>query len=70
MNTAMKEFIKFLENSLDVQNEILNWDIVKQNALNMEKEQFKEMYLKGIENYDITFKRKSQWTSVNKNNKK
>jgi hypothetical protein len=70
MNTAMKEFIQFLENSLDVENEILNWDIVKQNALNMEKEQFKEMYLKGIENYDITFKRKSQWASVNKNNKK
>ena len=70
MNTAMKEFIQFLENSLDVQNEILNWDIVKQNALNMEKEQFKEMYLKGIENYYITFKRNSQFTSVNKNNKK
>lgn len=26
----------------------------------MEKEQLKEMYLKGIENYDPTFKRKEQ----------
>jgi len=33
-------------------------------AKQMEKEQMKEMYLKGIENYDPTFKRKSQWTEV------
>ena len=32
--------------------------------LQIEKEQLKEMYLKGIENYDPTFKRKSQWTEV------
>jgi len=30
----------------------------------MENEQLKNMYLKGIENYDPTFKRKSQWTEV------
>jgi hypothetical protein len=30
----------------------------------MEQQQLKEMYLKGIENYDPTFKRKSQWTEV------
>lgn len=29
-----------------------------EQALKMEKEQMKEMYLKGIENYDLTFKRK------------
>ena len=29
-----------------------------EQALAMEKEQMKEMYLKGIENYDLTFKRK------------
>ena len=28
-------------------------------ALSMEKQQMKEMYLKGIENYDITFKNKA-----------
>jgi hypothetical protein len=33
-------------------------------AKEMEQEQMKEMYLKGIENYDPTFKRKSQWTEV------
>jgi hypothetical protein len=32
--------------------------------LQIEKEQLKEMYLKGIENYDPTFKRKLQWTEV------
>jgi hypothetical protein len=31
----------------------------------MEKEQMMNMYLRGIENYDPTFKRKSQWTSAN-----
>jgi predicted GNAT family acetyltransferase len=29
-----------------------------QQAKEMEKQQLKEMYLKGIENYDPTFKRK------------
>ena len=37
---------------------------VFQEALEMEKEQMKNMYLKGIENYDPTFKRKSQWTEA------
>ena len=37
---------------------------VFQEALEMEQKQMKEMYLKGIENYDPTFKRKSQWTEV------
>lgn len=42
---------------------------VFQEALEMEREQMKNMYLKGIENYDPTFKRKSQWTPVTKANK-
>ena len=37
---------------------------VFQEALEMESKQMKDMYLKGIENYDPTFKRKSQWTEV------
>jgi hypothetical protein len=40
---------------------INNWF---EQARVMEQEQLKNMYLKGIENYDPTFKRKSQWTSV------
>jgi hypothetical protein len=37
---------------------------VFQEALEMEREQMKNMYLKGIENYDPTFKRKSQWVEA------
>ena len=39
---------------------------VFQEALEMEREQMKNMYLKGIENYDPTFKRKSTWTTSKK----
>jgi hypothetical protein len=35
----------------------------------MEQEQMKEMYLKGIENYDPTFKKKSKWTKVDNTTK-
>lgn len=45
---------------------INNWF---EQAMQMEKEQMKNMYLKGIENYDPTFKRKSQWTEVSKTDK-
>lgn len=38
--------------------------ITFEQAIKMEQEQLKQMYLKGIENYDPTFKRKSQWTEV------
>ena len=37
---------------------------VFQEALEMEQQQMKEMYLRGIENYDPTFKRKSTWTTT------
>ena len=40
------------------------WIQVIEQAKEMEQKQLKEMYLKGIENYDPTFKRKSQWTEV------
>ena len=36
----------------------------EQTALEMEQQQMKEMYLRGIENYDPTFKRKSTWTTT------
>jgi hypothetical protein len=35
-----------------------------EQAKQMEREQLQEMYLNGIQNYDPTFKRKSQWTEV------
>jgi|GEM_PF-2052053 len=43
---------------------IWNKEEVFEQAKRMENEQLKNMYLKGIENYDPTFKRKSQWTEV------
>ena len=45
----------------DMSNFIFHQEI--KQALAMEKEQMKEMYLKGIENYDPTFKKKSTWTT-------
>jgi hypothetical protein len=36
-----------------------------EQAKAMEKQNLKEMYLKGIENYDPTFKRKSNDTQTN-----
>jgi hypothetical protein len=35
-----------------------------EHAKQIEREQMKNMYLKGIENYDPTFKRKPQWTEA------
>jgi len=35
----MRELIEWLENSSDIQNDILNWEVVKENALEKEKEQ-------------------------------
>jgi hypothetical protein len=35
-------------------------DIDFETAKSIEREQLREMYLKGIENYDSTFKRKEQ----------
>ena len=44
MKTAMQQFLEWLENSSDVQNDILNWEIVKENALEKEKEQIIDAY--------------------------
>jgi hypothetical protein len=37
MKTTMKIFLEWLENSSDVKNDILNWEIVKGNVLEFEK---------------------------------
>jgi hypothetical protein len=36
----------------------LTWNAILYKAKQIEKQQLKEMYLKGIENYDPTFKKK------------
>jgi hypothetical protein len=47
MKTAMQQFLEWLENSSDVQNDILNWELVKENALEKEKEQIMNAYCDG-----------------------
>ncbi len=42
------------------------WKEIAEQAKAMEQQQMKEMYLKGIENYDPTFKKKSTWTTSKK----
>ncbi len=48
MKTAMTDFLEWLENSSDVQNDILNWETVKENALEKEKEQIIDARNDGI----------------------
>ncbi len=43
----MQQFLEWLENSSDVQNDILNWELVKENALEKEKEQIMNAYCDG-----------------------
>jgi predicted Zn-dependent peptidase len=42
MKTAMTQFLEWLENSSNVQNDILDWETVKENAFEKEKEQIIE----------------------------
>jgi hypothetical protein len=68
MDTAIEwlelQFEKYTRAGVQVPNEKLFK--LTEKAKQKEKEQLKEMYLKGIENYDPTFKRKSQWQPVTK----
>jgi hypothetical protein len=47
METAMTQFLEWLENSSNVKDDILNWELVKENALEKEKEQIKLAWLDG-----------------------
>ena len=47
MKTAMIQFLEWLENSSNVKDDILNWELVKENALEKEKEQIKLAWLDG-----------------------
>jgi len=38
MKTAMQQLFEWLENSSDIENDILDWETVKENALKKEKE--------------------------------
>jgi hypothetical protein len=49
MKTAMTQFLEWLENSSDVQNDILDWETVKENALEKEKEQMINEWKKGFD---------------------
>ena len=69
-NSSISETIKSKKNNTMSKQTAVEWlidQIVNHNGVNsktfeqakaMEREQLKEMYLKGIENYDPTFKRK------------
>jgi hypothetical protein len=59
--TAVEWLVEQMINQLDIRIENITTGIELFNqAKAMEREQLKEMYLKGIENYDPTFKRKEQ----------
>ena len=47
MKTAMIQFLEWLENSSNVKDDILNWELVKENALDKEKEQIINAHLEG-----------------------
>jgi hypothetical protein len=65
----MKTAVEWLKEQYVERGETLPSGVF-QEALEMERDQLKEIYLNGIENYDPTFKRKSQWTPVSKKEQK
>jgi len=59
--TAMQKMIDWAISQKDNEQQCIDWIVIKNKAeelLPMEKEQLKEIYLRGIENYDPTFKKK------------
>jgi hypothetical protein len=52
------------ENLWDEPKDKLTWHSIFEKAKEMHKQEMKEMYLKGIENYDPTFKRKDDTFKV------
>ena len=61
----MESVVEWLKKQYIERGETLPLGVFNE-ALEMERKQLKEMYLNGIENYDPTFKRKSQWQPVTK----
>jgi hypothetical protein len=54
MKTAMTQFLEWLENSSNVKDDILNWGIVKENALEKEKEQIIDAHLNGQQDHHFS----------------
>jgi hypothetical protein len=67
--TALQELMQWFNERPEYDKTSEGYEIMQkaQELLTKEAEQLKEMYLRGIENYDPTFKRKSQWKPVTKN---
>jgi excinuclease UvrABC helicase subunit UvrB len=60
--TAVEWLVRELNQKIDF-IPMDKWDMIRdtiEQAKAMEREQLREIYLKGIENYDSTFKRKEQ----------
>jgi len=75
MKTAMQELIEYLENTYYVK-EILDWEDIKKNILEKEKEQIIEAYSKGyregIRNEDAFFDKPEDYQyykTINNQNK-
>jgi hypothetical protein len=68
--TALQELMQWFNERPEYDKTSEGYEIMQkaQELLTKEAEQLKEMYLRGIENYDPTFKRKSQWEPVTKIN--
>ena len=69
METAMTQFLEWLENSSNVKDDILNWELVKKNALEKEKEQIIDAYLKGYIHYLPEVDSKEYYNQTYKQNK-
>ena len=61
-NTIDDEILNLLDGEIDLNELSIAMLKIKEQAKAMHKEEMKEMYLKGIENYDTTFKRKDNET--------
>lgn len=60
-NKMKQTAVEWLQESLSIHfsfEQKMQFEGLFQQAKEMENEQLKEMYLKGIENYDSTFKKK------------
>jgi len=66
METAMTQFLEWLENSSNVKDDILNWELVKENALEKEKEQIIDAHKIGWEDCQEYIKTIGQTTRKGK----
>ena len=67
MKTAMQQLFEWLENSSDIENDILDWETVKTNALEKEKEQIINAHTEGYSNYDSEMTSKEYYNQTYNN---